>query len=53
MGNNVGDIVGALVGEADGIDVGFKSLYVGRNVGIKVGALLGEALGFGVGTKVE
>ena len=50
VGTRVGDTVGALVGEAEGLGVGLPALYVGTNVGLIVGALLGEAEGLGVGT---
>ena len=45
VGINVGDAVGALLGEAEGIGVGRKATYVGTSVGDKVGALEGEAEG--------
>lgn len=49
MGNNVGSIEGAAVGESLGIGVGLPRIYVGFNVGSTVGAADGCALGLGVG----
>jgi len=44
--------VGALLGEALGVGVGFIAVYVGTRVGDEVGALDGDALGTGVGVPV-
>ena len=49
----VGTTVGALLGEADGLGVGFPGVYVGKRVGATVGAAEGEALGSGVGAPTE
>ena len=45
----MGDLVGALLGEAEGEGVGTPLVYVGTSVGDLVGALLGDAVGAGVG----
>jgi hypothetical protein len=45
----VGDAVGALLGDAEGLGVGLPTEYVGDRVGLIVGALVGDAVGLGVG----
>jgi hypothetical protein len=49
VGVSVGDLVGALEGDALGLGVAIRREYVGSKVGDTVGALLGDAVGAGVG----
>lgn len=53
VGARDGATEGALLGEADGLGVGFPGVYVGKRVGSTVGAAEGEALGSGVGAPTD